>query len=92
MMTGGESAIKCASTSTFAPGGHVITYKSPLHVRKDTYDHSCYCTRSDEHRHSMTDPPAGLVKVVNIITRTSYYESVSMIGTGFVLNGRLARG
>ena len=30
--------------------------------------------------------------MVNSITRTSYYESFSMIGTGFMLNGILARG
>ena len=29
------------------------------------------------------------IKVVSIITHTSYYDSFSMIGTGFILNERL---
>ena len=34
----------------------------------------------------------GQIKVDNITTRTSHYESFTVSGTGFILNGRLARG
>ena len=41
-------------------GESVIRRPSPLNVLKDTHDHSCYLTCSDEHQHLMTVslPPA----------------------------------
>jgi hypothetical protein len=39
-------------------GGKVIKCKSPLNVRKDTYDDSCYRARSDEYQRLMTVSPA----------------------------------
>ena len=44
-------------------GGPAIACKSPLNVRKDAYDRSCYRARADEHRHigtfRMTSAPDG---------------------------------
>ena len=40
-----------------ARGESVIKMPYSLDVLRDAYDHSSYCTRSDEYRHLMTDPP-----------------------------------
>jgi hypothetical protein len=40
----------------------------------------------------MADPPRGLIKVVNIMTRASHYESFTTSGAGCMLDGGLARG
>ena len=43
-----------------AEGGSVITYKIPLNVLEDTYDHSCYWARSDGYRPLMAASPAAI--------------------------------
>ena len=57
MRAGRVDGREAGLAARLAVGGEVIEYKSPLSVRKDTYDHSCYRARSDEYCHFMTDSP-----------------------------------
>ena len=54
-----ELCARLAAGATLAVGGSVIKCPSPRNDLKDynMYDHSCYCARSDEYQHLMTDSP-----------------------------------
>jgi hypothetical protein len=79
---------------TFLLGGgwvttvHCVRGDCNLSALKDTYGGSL--ARFDEHRHLMAHSSLRLIKVANIITRTSYNASSTMGGTGFIRNGARA--
>jgi hypothetical protein len=59
-----------------AVGDSVMKGQSPLNVRKDTYDRSCYSARLDEYQHVMTDSPAASFTMLSRSTRyTSPFSS-----------------
>ena len=74
-----------------------LPLRAYIHVnaRKNSYDRmviACIFGRAQRRWARDGRLPPRLIKVDNIITRTSHYDSFAVSGTGYTLNGRLARG